>query len=151
MAAKVTRPTIHTRQNGAVVARLTVARANGMRTIVEVRSDATFHDFYCFYRQLGGRRSTKTLLRVACRNEGLPVVNSHLYSAGLDVIASRLEMVAAVSNPVTKKTLRVIRRKQYQRLIGASPASLGMTSTRTVVHFPVRIAVPFSVAQGAMS
>ena len=53
-----------------VVARLTVIRKNGLRTIVEVHADAKFYSFYHFYRQVGSKRSTKELIRSSNRNEG---------------------------------------------------------------------------------
>ncbi len=109
-----------------VIARLTVTRANGWRTIVEVCADASFHKFYAFYRQQGAMRSTKQLIRTANRNEGLPAVNAHLYRPGLDVIARRLEAYGAQDNPVSRTTLRIIKKRLYRKLISCMPDELGL-------------------------
>lgn len=119
-----------------VVARLTVIRQNGLRTIVEVEAGSTFSSFYRFYRQQGSKRSTKELIRVANRNEGTSWIGfRHLQLPGLDVIAKRLEFYASQSNPVVSKRIRIIKRRAYKRLIEANPAELGLTKTRQLPVF----------------
>ena len=113
-----------------VVARLTVIRTDGMRTIVEVHSDARFHSFYHFYRQCGKKRSTKELIRTASRNEGLNQIG--YWQPGLETIACRLEKYACQSNPVVKKTIRIIQRRAYRKLISARPDQLGLTKTTSL-------------------
>jgi hypothetical protein len=122
-----------------VVARLTVTRANGMRTIVEVWADAGFHTFYRYFRQNGARRSTKTPIRVASRNEGISWMRFEpLHPAGLETIASRLEKYAAQSNPVVGKKLRIIQRRAYRKLLTARPDELGLTQTAPLpIYRPV--------------
>jgi len=110
-----------------VVARLTITRANGKRTIIEIHQGATFHKFYNFFTQDGARRSTKRQLRTASRNEYLPVINAHLHQPGLDVIEKQLKGVLAQTNPVVKTILRIIKKRAYKKLLNASPDALGLT------------------------
>lgn len=130
-----------------VVARLTVTRANGKTTIVEIHAGATFQKFYCFFTQDGRRRSTKTLLRTASRNEYLPVINAHLHKPGLDVIEKQLRSLMTQTNPVISSKLRIIKRRLYKKLINTAPDALGMARVQTVdlshrtmyaVRLPVR-------------
>lgn len=124
---RIQRPTLTDRPTGDVVARLTVTRQSGLRTIVEIRSSATFSDFYRFYRQQGARRSTKELLRTSWRNEGIAF---GIDRPGLDQIASRLQAFGAQRDPVTKTTLRIIKRRVYRRLLTCTPDQLGLTKER---------------------
>lgn len=110
-----------------VVARLTVVRQNGQRTIVEVHSDARFSSFYHFFQQEGNRRSTKKPFRTASRNEGLNPVG--YWQPGLETIAARLEKYSDPKNPIVKQTLRIIQRRAYKRLLSARPDVLGLTKT----------------------
>lgn len=114
-----------------VIARLTVIRKDGHRTIVEVQADASFHRFYCFYTQDGARRSTKTLVRTASRNAYLPTVNAHRHTPGLDVVARQLESLFAQSNPVVSTKIRIIRKRAYKRLITVSADQLGLSKVST--------------------
>ncbi len=117
---------------GLVIARLTLTRASGYRTIVEIRSDASFHCFYRFYKQFGARRSTKELIRVADRNEGL--LGNRVLKPGLELIASRLQTYATQTNPVLQTRLRIIKKRLYQKLLSADPEPLAL---RTQVRVPV--------------
>ena len=133
-----------------LVARLTVSRKDGKRTIVEIQADATFHHFYTFYTQDGARRSTKTLLRTANRNAYLPTVNAHLHKPGLDVIERQLKTLLATTNPVTKVTLRIIKRRAYKKLLMASPDALGLSRVHTadLSHrkgFAIRVRSPRAI------
>ena len=113
--------------NRTLIARLTVTRANGKRTIVEIHAGATFHKFYSFFTQDGRRRSTKKLLRTASRNEYLPVINTHRHKPGLDVIEKQLRSLFVQSNPVTESKLRIIKKRAYKHLITAAPDALGLS------------------------
>jgi len=104
-----------------VVARLTVIRANGRRTIVEIHQDASFHSFYYFYTQDGNRRSTKQLLRKASRNEG-----SFLGNWGLGAINEKLHIYQNKSNPITTYRLRIFQKRAYKRLLSVSPDQIGV-------------------------
>ena len=50
------------KKNNQVVARLTITRADETKTIIEVWSDATFSNFFKYFRQTGMKRSTKALV-----------------------------------------------------------------------------------------
>ena len=100
-----------------VVARLTVTRASGRRTIVEVREGCKFASFYHFYLQDGARRSTKKWYRNGSRSE----------APNLAAILERMKNFAVESNPVISSKLRIIERRAYERLISASPNELGLT------------------------
>ncbi len=117
---------------GLVIARLTLTRASGYRTIVEIRSDASFHCFYRFYKQFGARRSTKELIRIANRGEGL--LGNRTLRPGLDLIASRLQTYATQTNPVLCTKLRIMKKRLYRKLIGADPELLHL---KTQVRIPV--------------
>jgi hypothetical protein len=116
--------------NSNVIARLTVVRQNGMRTIVEVHADATFHTFFKFYTQQGSKRSTKQVIRSASRNEGLNPINAHLQTPGLELIAIRLLRVQAESNPVISTRIRYFSKRTYRKMIKCAPEVLGMSTVR---------------------
>ena len=104
-----------------VVARLTVTRAVGALTIIEVREDATFHEFYSFYTQTGRRRSTKRLVRTADRNEGLKPYSGQT-TTGLEAVAAHwLSMPGVISAKI-----RIIRKREYVRLLNAVPEKLNV-------------------------
>jgi hypothetical protein len=109
-----------------VVARLTVTRAVGCKTIIEVCADATFNAFYRFHTQQGNRRSTKRLVRTANRNEGLqPYFQAYRMTPGLEKLAEFWRTQPGV----TTVTVRIIKRRAYKQLITARPDVLGMTKT----------------------
>jgi hypothetical protein len=120
------KPTVH-RIAPLIIARLTISRADGKRTIVEIHQDATFHQFYRFFTQDGRRYSTKTLVRTASRNTYLPAINTHRHQPGLDVVSRQLESLFAKSNPVVSTKIRIIRKRVYKRLISVSPDQLGLS------------------------
>ena len=115
------------KQKTVVVARLTAIRRVGVRTIIEVCADASFHDFYRYYTQQGSRRSTKTLVRTASRNEGLhPWYRAYYLQPGLDVLATRMiDQKQFVSVKV-----RVIKKRAYRQLLEAAPDVLGLTKVK---------------------
>jgi hypothetical protein len=105
----------------AVVARLTITRASGRRTIVEVREGSKFASFYHFYHQDGARRSTKKWIRTGSRNE----------APNLTALLERMKRFAAESNPVIHSQLRIIKRRSYKKLITARPDELGLAKTQS--------------------
>ena len=116
-----------------VVARLTVIREVGNRTIVEVSDDATFSSFYRIFTQIGNRRSTKKFVRAASRNEGLlPYYRAYLMVPGLKVLAEHWSRQPGVSSV----KIRIIKKRTYRQLLSARPDQLGLThvSTRLPVH-----------------
>lgn len=109
-----------------VVARLTVIRVDNTRLIIEVHCDSTFSSFYHYYTQVGLRRSTKTQIRVANRNEGLtPHYRAYRMTPRLEVIGKKLSAAGA------QVKIRIIRKREYRRLINAAPDVLGL------VHAPL--------------
>lgn len=119
-----------------VVARLTVNRANGWKTIIEVHADATFNSFYRYFRQFGNRRSTKEPIRVSNRNDSLKSVNAHLQTPGLEAISKKIIASSAVfllrsssgeMNPVVSIKLRIIQKRLYRKLITCRPDELGLS------------------------
>ena len=125
-----------------VVARLTIVRADESRLIIEVNSNSTFSEFYFYYRQVGTKRSTKALAFTRSRTQGLKYINAHLETPGLEVIANSIKsssraflgQVAGKENPVTSMKLRIIRKREYKRLLNMAP--VGMPVVRPI--FPVR-------------
>jgi hypothetical protein len=114
-----------------VLARLTVEREVGVKTIIEVHADATFQTFYHYYTQDGRRRGTKRLVRKANRNEGLyPWHQAYRMRPGLDVIAAHFRQMPHVA----KVTVRIIRKRAYRKVLEAAPDALGPL-TRTVSRF----------------
>lgn len=119
-----------------VVARLTVYRASGIRMIVEVHSDSTFNSFFRYFTQVGARRSTKRFLRNASRNEGLPKLG--YYQPGLESVAAQIEKYADPNNPIIKKTIRIMQRRTYRKMIAVSPDQLGLTKMASLpIYGPV--------------
>jgi hypothetical protein len=111
-----------------VVARLTVIRASGRRTIVEIREGSKFASFYRIYSQDGARRSTKKWIRTGSRSE----------ASNLTALLERMKNFAAESNPVIHSQLRIIKRRAYKKLITARPDELGLTKTqRLPIYAPV--------------
>jgi hypothetical protein len=116
-----------------VVARLTVTRAIGNTTIIEVQADATFNGFYRIYTQIGKRRSTKRLVRTANRNEGLrPWYQAYRLTPGLEKLAEFWRNQPGV----TTVTVRLIKRRAYDKLITARPDLLGLTKTSVQLPRP---------------
>ena len=125
-----------------VVARLTITRADNTKLIIEVESNASFSDFYRYYKQTGNRRSTKTLAFTRSRNQGLHYINAQQQTPGLEAIANSITASSRAflgaqngkTNPVTSMHLRIIRKREYKRLLHAAPT--GMPVVRPI--FPVR-------------
>ncbi len=128
-----------------VVARLTVIREVGVRTIVEVNEDATFGNFYSYFIQDGARRSTKKLIRCANRNEGLrPWYRAYRMEPGLTAIAEHFKTMPNI----TSIKIRIIRKRLYRKLLAAAPDA-GLVrvhsqidprlAPRTITGQPVRI------------
>lgn len=118
--------------NKKVIARLTVEREVGVKTIIEVHEDATFQDFYRFYTQDGRRHSTKKQVRAANRNEGLrPYTEAHRMTPGLEILAERFSMMPHVA----KVSTRIMRKRAYRKLLAAAPDELGPLA-RTSVRLP---------------
>jgi len=136
-----------------VVARLTVMRLNGMRLIIEVRTDASFHSFYQHYEQIGNRWSTKTPVCTSSRNEGLrPWHKACRMEPGLEVLADQFRKRMAVScglSSIVSVKLRIVSRRAYRALLTVAPDVLGMVKAESVpdprllprpaLRFPVRI------------
>lgn len=115
-----------------VLARLTVEREVGVKSIIEVHADATFREFYRYYTQDGQRRSTKKLVRAANRNEGLrPYYQAYKMTPGLDVIARQFEKMPHVA----RVNLRIIRKRAYRKALAAAPDELGPLA-RTTARLP---------------
>lgn len=125
-----------------VVARMTIERGVGVKTIVDVDENATFSEFYRFYSQEGRRYSTKKQTRVANRNEGIQPWGRE--QPGLEVLAVRFEGMAHVKSV----KVRIIRKRAYRRLISAAPDQLGslpkvgMANLMPGNHHPVGAFVP---------
>jgi len=118
-----------------VTARMTVTRALGNLTIIEVCEDATFSEFYRVYTQIGRRRSTKKLVRTANRNEGLkPFYAAHKLKPGLEALAMQWQGMPNVASV----KIRIIKKRTYRKLLTAAPDALGMV-TSTVNRLPERL------------
>jgi hypothetical protein len=115
-------------KNNKVVARLTVIREVGCKTIIEVQDDATFSRFYHFYMQEGNRRSTKRAVRAGSRNEGIPSYQVLRARPGLERLADAWQKQPGV---VSVK-LRILRKRAYLKLIDARPDQLGLTKMSPV-------------------
>lgn len=117
-----------------VVAQLTINRANNIKLIIEVHKDANFSNFYRYYRQTGNRWSTKEFIHTKSRNEGLNYINAHRQTPGLEVLAERItssnkvfygrDGQAKERNPITSMKLRIIRKREYRRLLNAAPTGM---------------------------
>lgn len=131
--------------NKKVVARLTAIRAVGVRTIIEVHSDATFSGFYHYFMQDGLKWSTKEHIRCANRNEGLkPWHRAYRLQPGLEAIAEHLKTMPQFASI----KIRIIRKRAYRKLLDAAPDVLGVVRTqrqpdprlmpKPVLRYPVR-------------
>jgi hypothetical protein len=117
------------KSKSTVVARLTVTREIGVKTIIEVHEDATFSKFFHFFTQEGRRRSTKRPIRTANRNEGLrPYFQAYRIIPGLEVLASQFEAMQHIQCV----KLRIIKKGAYRRLISAPPEQLGLVKVQPV-------------------
>ncbi len=127
-----------------VVARLTITRADDTKVIIEVQADAKFSEFYKYYRQTGMKRSTKEFIHSKSRNDGLlHYLNPQRQTPGLEVLAERFTasqpafygtQTKGERNPFTSMKLRIIRKREYKKLLHAAP--VGMPVVRPI--FPVR-------------
>lgn len=125
-----------------VVARLTIVRADNSRLIIEVHNDSTFSEFFHYYKQAGMKRSTKVLAFTRSRNQGLSHINAQQQTPGLEVIANSITASSRAflgeqngkTNPVTSMKLRILRKREYKKLLHAAP--IGMPVVRPI--FPVR-------------
>ena len=100
-----------------VVARLTVTRANNEKVIVEVNENATFSNFYIFFKQTGKRWSTKAHVRTSNRND----------APGLESLAQKLTLCQSQSNPITNTRIKIYRKRAYRRLLSLRADELGLT------------------------
>ena len=100
-----------------VIARLTVTRANNEKVIVEVNENATFSNFYIFFKQTGKRWSTKAHIRTSNRND----------APGLESLAQKLSLCQSPSNPITNTRIKIYRKRAYRRLLSLRPDELGLT------------------------
>ena len=100
-----------------VIARLTVTRANNEKVIVEVNENATFSNFYIFFKQTGKRWSTKAHVRTSNRND----------APGLESLAQKLSLCQSPSNPITNTRIKIYRKRAYRRLLSLRPDELGLT------------------------
>ena len=126
-----------------VLARLTVTRQDESKVIVEVRADATFHQFYAFHTQQGRKRSTKTFTRWGSRNEGLQPVNAHLQVPGLEILALRFLHNRFGKSPVVSTRIRFFSKKAYRKLIRMTPDELGLTKVKALFdERPIRVQLP---------
>lgn len=127
-------------KNNKVAARLTINRADGSRLIIEVHNDSTFSKFFHYFRQTGNRYSTKEFIHAKSRNEGLRYINAQQQTPGLEVLADRITSSNKVfygrdgrakeRNPVTSMKLRIIRKREYRKLLNAAP--VGMPVVRPI-------------------
>lgn len=101
-----------------VVARLTAERSDSIRIIVEVHTDATFMHFYEWFTQQGRRWSTKKHTRFGSRNDGLPSINAHLRTPGLEPLKTHLENLTLTK--FTDIKVRIFKKRVYDQLIHAS-------------------------------
>lgn len=127
---------LKSKKKSVVVARLTAIRGVGVRTIIEVCEDASFHDFYRYYTQEGSRRGTKTLIRTASRNEGLhPWHRVYRLEPGLDVLATRM----IDQKQFSSVKVRILKKRVYRQLLEAAPDVLGLTKVARTIDRRISI------------
>lgn len=119
---------MNTKAKPVVIARLTAVRSVGVRTIIEIHADATFSSFYNYFTQDGKRTSTKKQVRSANRNEGLrPYDRAYRLQPGLEAIAEQFKTMPHFTNI----SVRILKRREYRRLINAAPDALGLTQVQS--------------------
>ena len=129
-----------------VVARLTAIREIGVRTIIEVHDDddTTFSTFFHYYTQVGLKRSTKTQIRVANRNDGLhPWYRAYRIQPGLEALAEHWKKMPQI----TSVRVRIIKKRAYRRLLEAAPDVLGLVKDRAQFSHEQPIAVDLGLSQ----
>lgn len=114
-----------------VIARLTVTRKVGVKTLIEVHSDSTFQKFFYFYTQDGRKR--KQFVRTASRNEGLSYTTAYRMTPGLEVLAPRWMAMQHID----RVDVKILRKRAYRRLITASAHELGQAIVRPLFPSPV--------------
>lgn len=116
-----------------VVARLTMTKRSGKKTIVEVHEDAGWSTFYSWYEQDGRRR--KVFLRHSDRNN---CGNPYRQEPGLEQVAARQEEIfnnlARHPNPkhaafwsmqqIIESRIKVFKKWLYQKLLTCAPDEL---------------------------
>lgn len=113
-----------------VVARMTMTKADGNKLIVEVRADASFHQFYCWFSQAGRKR--KVYLRSSHRGDGLH--GHHPYKQpGLDVLA---EAHMKCFKTIQDAKIKVFKKRAYQALLNCAPDELAGGLPKITVSRP---------------
>lgn len=105
-----------------LVARLIMSTRDGTKIIVDVHTDAGFHEFYRCYTQQGRKR--KRFTGYARRQYSLSD------ERGLHVLAAQKRR----ANPnITDAVIRVYKKRAYQRLLNCAPTELtgGLAKTGT--------------------
>jgi hypothetical protein len=130
-----------------LVGRLTVKRTTGATMIIEVHTTATFSAFYSYFSQDGRRTSTRQAVRTTSRNDGLePYWAAYQMIPGLEMLA-----IQWTQRPdVTNVSVKIFKKRLYQKLIHARPDALGQTHVQPIfqpVHSFTRIPVTFITAQ----
>lgn len=123
-----------------LVGRLTVKRAVGSTTIIEVHTDATFTAFYRYFLQDGRRTSTRRAIRTTSRNDGLIPYAAHRMTPGLEILAAFWASQPHVANV----SVKILKKRLYKKLINARPDELGLVRVETIfqpVHSWARVPV----------
>lgn len=106
-----------------LVARLTLHLRDGSKKIVELHTDAAWHQFYRVYAQQGRRRKVLTGYARRQMNINDP--------RGLDVYEAQQRK----GNPnITASAIKVYKKREYQRLLTCPPTDLrgGLAKTTPV-------------------
>jgi hypothetical protein len=134
-----------------LVARLTLTKRDGSKLIVEVHTDAGFHNFYRWHTQQGRKR--KVLVRTSNRNDGLERYDQ-MTKPGLSEIVKRMQATdrnnAAFSkihrpahmlnqpavNSITSAVLKVYKKRLYAKLLSCPPTELNDGLTKAISTLP---------------
>lgn len=136
------------KQKNTVVARMTLTRTNGIKTIVEIHENASFMNFYTWYRQEG----RKVLLRTSNRNDGVAAHwRAPFQEKGLDVLAAR---TTQIMKDVTGVTIKILKKRKYQQMITCTPDQLAgslPTAPKIAEIIDRSKGIPVSIPAGYLS
>jgi len=103
-----------------LVARLTLRMRDGSKKLIELHTDAAWHQFYRIYTQQGRKRKVLTGYARRQMKIGGP--------RGLDVVA---EQHRKGNLDITAADIKVYKKRAYQRLLTCPPTDLNGGLTRT--------------------
>lgn len=116
-----------TRAGSTLIARLTMTHVDGDQTIVEIHTDAGFHDFYRWYRR-GKSRRDKLFVRNINRNDAINLqALAERVTAQFERIANQPKAMHApawTGRKISSFKIIIFKKRQYVRFLACAADKL---------------------------